>query len=70
MEDHSLEAVRTVYSRACKIHLPKKPYIHMAWASFEERQGNSQNTYALYVMTTNLCKTNSKVKPSISDFVT
>lgn len=34
-----MDAVRTVYSRACKIHLPKKPYIHMAWASFEERQG-------------------------------
>ena len=40
MEDHSLDAVRTVYSRACRIHLPKKPYIHMAWGSFEERQGN------------------------------
>ncbi|XP_076099638.1 pre-mRNA-processing factor 39-like isoform X1 [Mytilus galloprovincialis] len=45
MEDHSLDAVRTVYSRACKIHLPKKPYIHMAWASFEERQGNYDGAY-------------------------
>ncbi|KAK3598661.1 hypothetical protein CHS0354_020419 [Potamilus streckersoni] len=39
MEDHSLEAVRNVYKRACTIHLQKKPYIHMAWAAFEERQG-------------------------------
>ncbi|KAL5009095.1 hypothetical protein ScPMuIL_014676 [Solemya velum] len=40
MEEHSHEAVRNVYRRACNIHLPKKPYIHMAWAAFEERQGN------------------------------
>lgn len=39
MEEHSHEAVRNVYRRACNIHLPKKPYIHMAWAAFEERQG-------------------------------
>ena len=38
-EEQSLEAVRNVYKRACTIHLPKKPYIHMAWAAFEERHG-------------------------------
>ncbi|KAK3092313.1 hypothetical protein FSP39_001188, partial [Pinctada imbricata] len=42
MEDHSLDAVRSVYMRACKIHLPKKPYIHLAWAAFEERQGHRE----------------------------
>ena len=39
MEESGLEAVRVVYRRACLGHLPKKPYIHMAWAAFEERHG-------------------------------
>ncbi|NXY16783.1 PRP39 factor, partial [Atrichornis clamosus] len=40
MENHSMEGVRHVYSRACTIHLPKKPMVHMLWAAFEEQQGN------------------------------
>ncbi|XP_013092312.2 pre-mRNA-processing factor 39-like isoform X2 [Biomphalaria glabrata] len=40
LEQHSLDGVRSVYQRACDIHLPKKPYIHLAWAAFEERQDN------------------------------
>ncbi|XP_071413247.1 pre-mRNA-processing factor 39 isoform X1 [Pithys albifrons albifrons] len=40
MENHSTEGVRHVYSRACTIHLPKKPTVHMLWAAFEEQQGN------------------------------
>ncbi|GFO27449.1 pre-mRNA-processing factor 39 [Plakobranchus ocellatus] len=40
LELHSLEGVRSVYQRACDIHLPKKPYIHLAWTAFEERRGN------------------------------
>ncbi|NXE98520.1 PRP39 factor, partial [Menura novaehollandiae] len=39
MENHSMEGVRHVYSRACTIHLPKKPMVHMLWAAFEEQQG-------------------------------
>ncbi|KAL8583545.1 hypothetical protein ACOMHN_054861 [Nucella lapillus] len=39
-QQNSIEGVRNVYRRACDIHLPKKPYIHLAWAAFEERQGN------------------------------
>ncbi|KAK7483566.1 hypothetical protein BaRGS_00025240 [Batillaria attramentaria] len=42
LEQHSIEGVRNVYRRACEIHLPKKPYIHLAWAAFEERQGNNK----------------------------
>ena len=38
-QQNSIEGVRNVYRRACDIHLPKKPYIHLAWAAFEERQG-------------------------------
>lgn len=42
MENHSIEGVRHVYSRACTIHLPKKPMVHMLWAAFEEQQGKSR----------------------------
>lgn len=38
-ESKNMEAAREVYSRACTIHLPKKPGIHLTWAGFEERQG-------------------------------
>lgn len=41
MEGHSVEACRHVYERACTIHLPRKPSIHLAWAAFEEQQGES-----------------------------
>ncbi|XP_015282140.1 PREDICTED: pre-mRNA-processing factor 39 [Gekko japonicus] len=40
MENHSIEGVRHVYSRACTIHLSKKPMVHLLWAAFEEQQGN------------------------------
>lgn len=40
IEPHSLEECRKVYERACCIHLPRKHNIHMAWAAFEEQQGN------------------------------
>lgn len=41
MEGHSVEACRHVYERACTIHLPRKPSINLAWAAFEEQQGNA-----------------------------
>nr|XP_039271268.1 pre-mRNA-processing factor 39-like [Styela clava] len=31
---------RDVYRRACQIHLPKKPNIHLHWATFEELEGH------------------------------
>ena len=40
MENHNVEGARHVFRRACEIHLPKKPNIHLAWAAFEERQGS------------------------------
>lgn len=39
MEGHGVEKCRHVYERACMIHLPRKPSIHLAWAAFEEQQG-------------------------------
>ena len=42
MENHSVEAVQNVYKRACMMHLPKKPTVHLLWAAFEEQQGKSE----------------------------
>ncbi|XP_067134956.1 pre-mRNA-processing factor 39 isoform X1 [Centruroides vittatus] len=39
-ESFSSEAVHDIYRRACTIHLPRKPNINLAWATYEERQGN------------------------------
>ncbi|XP_076874044.1 pre-mRNA-processing factor 39 [Brachyhypopomus gauderio] len=40
LESYSTEGVRHVFKKACTIHLPKKPTIHVLWAAFEEQQGN------------------------------
>ncbi|XP_076612560.1 pre-mRNA-processing factor 39 isoform X2 [Chaetodon auriga] len=40
LEGYSIDGVRHVYKKACTIHLPKKPAIHLLWAAFEEQQGN------------------------------
>ncbi|XP_069749965.1 pre-mRNA-processing factor 39-like isoform X2 [Narcine bancroftii] len=40
LENHSVEAVRNVFQRACMVHLPKKPTLHLLWAAFEEQQGD------------------------------
>ncbi|XP_047430528.1 pre-mRNA-processing factor 39 [Mugil cephalus] len=40
LESYSIDGVRHVYKKACTIHLPKKPSIHLLWAAFEEQQGN------------------------------
>ncbi|XP_013388551.1 pre-mRNA-processing factor 39 [Lingula anatina] len=43
LENHSVEAARKMFKRACCIHLPKKPSIHLTWAAFEERHGNYES---------------------------
>ncbi|KAK3741774.1 hypothetical protein QZH41_011386, partial [Actinostola sp. cb2023] len=40
IESHSLEECHNVYEKACYMHLPRKPNIHLSWAAFEEQQGN------------------------------
>ena len=40
LEPFSQAGVHHVFERACTIHLPRKPLLHMHWAAFEERQGN------------------------------
>lgn len=39
LEGYSIDGVRHIYKKACTIHLPRKPAIHMLWAAFEEQQG-------------------------------
>lgn len=39
LDGYSTDGVRHVYKKACTIHLPKKPSIHLLWAAFEEQQG-------------------------------
>lgn len=52
MEETKPEQASEVYERACKIHLPRKPSVHFAWASFEEKQGLYSNI--VYVIIVNL----------------
>ncbi|XP_067274436.1 pre-mRNA-processing factor 39 isoform X2 [Pseudorasbora parva] len=39
LESYSTEGVRHIFKKACTIHLPKKPSVHLLWAAFEEQQG-------------------------------
>uniref|UniRef100_A0A671MFW3 Pre-mRNA-processing factor 39-like n=1 Tax=Sinocyclocheilus anshuiensis TaxID=1608454 RepID=A0A671MFW3_9TELE len=40
LESYSVEGVRHIFKKACSIHLPKKPTVHLLWAAFEEQQGD------------------------------
>lgn len=39
-KSENVQKIRDVYSRACIVHHPKKPNLHLQWATFEEGQGN------------------------------
>ncbi|XP_069014620.1 pre-mRNA-processing factor 39 isoform X2 [Embiotoca jacksoni] len=47
LEGYSTEGVRHVYKKACTMHLPKKPTIHLLWAAFEEQQGNVEEARSI-----------------------
>ncbi|XP_067103516.1 pre-mRNA-processing factor 39 isoform X1 [Osmerus mordax] len=40
LEPQSLEEARSLFIRACEVHLAHKHTIHLQWATFEERHGN------------------------------
>lgn len=40
LEERKVETARDVYTRACTIHLPRKPNILLAWTRYEERLGS------------------------------
>lgn len=43
LESYSVEGVRHIYKKACTIHMPKKPTVHLLWAAFEEQQGKDEH---------------------------
>ncbi|KAM9840178.1 pre-mRNA-processing factor 39 [Aulostomus maculatus] len=47
LEGYSTDGVRHVYKKACTIHLPKKPAIHLLWAAFEEQQANVEEARSI-----------------------
>lgn len=47
LEGYSTEGVRHVYKKACTVHLPKKPAIHLLWAAFEEQQGSVEEARSI-----------------------
>ncbi|XP_075043852.1 pre-mRNA-processing factor 39-like [Mixophyes fleayi] len=47
MEGHSVEVTRSVFERACRIHLPVNVNLHLHWAVFEEKHGNVDSARAV-----------------------
>ncbi|XP_072277499.1 pre-mRNA-processing factor 39-like [Pyxicephalus adspersus] len=47
IEGHSVEAARSVFERACRIHLPVKYSLHLQWAAFEEKHGCLDSAHAI-----------------------
>lgn len=43
IEEKDIESTRSVYSRACGVHLLKKYPLHIKWAVFEEKQNKYEN---------------------------
>jgi pre-mRNA-processing factor 39 len=40
LKGDNIDRIRDVYTRACIVHHPKKPNLHLQWATFEESMGN------------------------------
>ncbi|XP_051908384.1 pre-mRNA-processing factor 39 isoform X2 [Hippocampus zosterae] len=59
LEAFSTDGVRHVYRKACTVHLPRKPAIHLLWAGFEEQQGNVEGASVIL-------KTLETVVPSLA----
>ncbi|XP_015440277.1 PREDICTED: pre-mRNA-processing factor 39 isoform X1 [Dufourea novaeangliae] len=47
LKGDNVEKIRDVYSRACMVHHPKKPNLHLQWATFEEGQGNFEKAASI-----------------------
>lgn len=46
-DENLLDQTRDAFTRACKIHHPDKPSLHMLWASFEECHDNLDKAAAI-----------------------
>ncbi|XP_014218545.1 pre-mRNA-processing factor 39 isoform X2 [Copidosoma floridanum] len=40
LKGDNTDKIQDVYTRACKVHHPKKPNLHLQWATFEESLGH------------------------------
>ncbi|XP_011496221.1 PREDICTED: pre-mRNA-processing factor 39 [Ceratosolen solmsi marchali] len=40
LKGDNIDKIRDVYTRACTVHHPKKPNLHLQWATFEESMSN------------------------------
>ncbi|XP_076166107.1 pre-mRNA processing factor 39 isoform X2 [Ptiloglossa arizonensis] len=47
LKGDNVEKIRDVYSRACMVHHPKKPNLHLQWATFEEGQDNFEKAASI-----------------------
>ncbi|CAL9692017.1 unnamed protein product [Knipowitschia caucasica] len=47
LESYSTDGVRHIYKKACMVHLPRKPTIHLLWAAFEEQQGQVEEARSI-----------------------
>ncbi|XP_011859174.1 PREDICTED: pre-mRNA-processing factor 39 [Vollenhovia emeryi] len=47
LKGDNTEKIRDVYSRACMVHHPKKPNLHLQWAIFEEGQDNFEKAASI-----------------------
>lgn len=50
-----VQKTREVYERACTIHHPDKPSLHLMWSSFEEQQGNSNKAADILTNLDKIC---------------
>lgn len=54
--DSSLEPItRDVYERACVVHHPDKPSMHLMWSAFEELHGNGDKACQILIALEKLC---------------
>ncbi|XP_053693415.1 pre-mRNA-processing factor 39 isoform X2 [Sabethes cyaneus] len=54
-EPEMIPRVRDGYERACTIHHPDKPSLHMMWSAFEETQGNGNKAAEILANLEKVC---------------
>ncbi|XP_055605808.1 pre-mRNA-processing factor 39 [Uranotaenia lowii] len=54
-EPEVVPKIRDAYERACTIHHPDKPSLHLMWSAFEETQGNANKAAEILVNLEKVC---------------
>lgn len=55
IENEIVQKTREVYERACTIHHPDKPSLHLLWSSFEEQNGNANKAAEILANLEKVC---------------